>query len=156
MRVFYCFHIPINSETEARNLSELLFLLALIETPYLCTRNLQPGKVRTPGKGVTKKDKSMNIAEIINSGANVTLQVTAAQLGEFAKDLIGQTRLQIAREVEASQTEVYYTREQTASLLNVNPSTLWNWDKKGFLKPVRVGGLCRYRKSDINKILNNK
>ena len=91
----------------------------------------------------------MTITEIISSGANVTLQITAAQLGEFAQDLIGRTRQEIAREVEAGKAEIYYTREQTASLLNVNPSTLWNWDKKDFLKPVRVGGLCRYRKSDI-------
>lgn len=98
----------------------------------------------------------MSITEIISSGANVTLQVTAAQLGEFAKDLIGRTRQEIAREVEASRSEVYYTREQTATPLNVNPSTLWNWDKKDFLKPVRVGGLCRYRKSDIDRILTSK
>ena len=98
----------------------------------------------------------MSIAEIISSGANVTLQVTAAQLGEFAQDLIGRTRQEIAREVEAGNAEIYYTREQTASLLNVNPSTLWNWDKKGFLKPVRIGGLCRYRKSDIDRILTTK
>ncbi len=98
----------------------------------------------------------MSIIEIISSGANVTLQVTAAQLGEFAQDLIGKTRQQIAQEVAASKAEVYYTREQTASLLSVNPSTLWNWDKKDFLKPVRVGGLCRYRKSDIDRILTTK
>ena len=98
----------------------------------------------------------MSITEIIDSGANVTLQVTAAQLGEFAKDLIGKTRQELAREVEASNSEIYCTREQTASLLNVNPSTLWNWDKKGFLQPVRVGGLCRYRKTDIQRILTSK
>lgn len=98
----------------------------------------------------------MSITEIISSGASVTLQVTAAQLGEFAQDLIGKTRQELAREVEAEKAEVYYTREQTAALLNVNPSTLWNWDKKDFLKPVRVGGLCRYRKSDINRILATK
>ncbi len=98
----------------------------------------------------------MTITEIISSGANVTLQVTAAQLGEFAKDLIGQTRQQIAREVEASRSEVYYTREQTANLLNVTLPTLWNWDKKNFLKPIRVGGLCRYRKSDIDRILTSE
>ena len=98
----------------------------------------------------------MSITEIINSGANVTLQVTAAQLGEFAKDLIGQTRQQIAREVEDSQKEVYYTKDQTANLLKVSLVTLWNWDKKGFLQPVRVGGLCRYRKTDIQRILTSK
>ena len=98
----------------------------------------------------------MSITEIISSGANVTLQVTAAQLGEFAKDLIGRTRQEIAREVETSRSEVYYTREQTAKLLNVNPSTLWCWDKKDFLKPVHIGGLSRYRKSDIDRVLTSK
>lgn len=98
----------------------------------------------------------MSITEIISSGANVTLQVTAAQLGEFAKDLIGRTRQELVREIEAGEREVYYTRDQAANMLSVNPSTLWNWDKKGFLKPVSIGGFRRYRKSDIDRVLTSK
>lgn len=98
----------------------------------------------------------MNIADIINSGANVTLQVTATELGNFAADLVERTRQRLALEIAESRSEVYYTREQTSNLLNVNPSTLWHWDKRDYLKPVRVGGLVRYRKTDIDRILNTK
>lgn len=44
---------------------------------------------------------------------------------------------------------------QTAQLLSVSVWTLRNWDKKGILKPVRVGTRRdrRYKKEDILKIL---
>lgn len=98
----------------------------------------------------------MSITEIINSGANVTLQVTAAQLGEFAEDLIERTKKRLATEVAEKRSEVYFTRTQTADILNINPSTLWNWERKGYLMPVRFGGLVRYRKSDIDEVLKDK
>jgi len=45
---------------------------------------------------------------------------------------------------------------QTAELLSVSVWTLRNWDKKGILKPVRVGTRKdrRYKREDIVKILN--
>lgn len=45
---------------------------------------------------------------------------------------------------------------QTAELLSVSVWTLRNWDKKGILKPVRVGTRKdrRYKREDIIKILN--
>lgn len=98
----------------------------------------------------------MSLTEIINSGANITLQVSADQLGQFANDLIGKAKMELAREIEENSKEVYYTREQAATILSVTLPTLWNWDKKGFLKPVRFGGLCRYKKSDIERLLTRK
>ena len=45
------------------------------------------------------------------------------------------------------------TKKETAQLLNVDLSTLWNWQKKGFLIPFGIGGRVYYKMSDIEKAL---
>lgn len=45
------------------------------------------------------------------------------------------------------------TKKETANLLNVDLSTLWNWHQKGILIPFGIGGRVYYRMSDIEKAL---
>jgi len=45
------------------------------------------------------------------------------------------------------------TKKETAQLLNVDLSTLWNWQQKGILKPFGIGGRVYYKFSDIEKAL---
>lgn len=45
------------------------------------------------------------------------------------------------------------TKKETAQLLNVDLSTLWNWQKKRILIPFGIGGRVYYRMSDIEKAL---
>lgn len=98
----------------------------------------------------------MEISQIISSGAAVTIAVTAAQLQNFANDLIKKARAEREAELLQEGNEVYYTQEQVTKLLNVTRQTLWYWDTKSdYLHPVTVGGgLKRYKKSDIDRILN--
>ena len=96
----------------------------------------------------------MNISEIIKQGHSVTLAVGAEDLKNFAQTIAEQTRNEIEHEIAESKSEVYYTAGQTARILNVDKTTLWRWNKRNYLKPIKVGGLLRYRKSDIDKILN--
>lgn len=95
----------------------------------------------------------MSIQDIINTGANITLAVSANDLREFARTIVEQTKNDIEASIAESRSEVYYTPEQVVSMLNVSKMTLWRWNEKNYLKTVKVGGLIRYRKSDINKIL---
>lgn len=55
-----------------------------------------------------------------------------------------------------TEEETLLTREQVMQKLNVVPSTLWRWQKRGYLIPIWVGGQHRYRLSDIQKILGGK
>ena len=41
------------------------------------------------------------------------------------------------------------TREATAKRLGVDLSTLWRWDKSGYLKPIRIGRTIYYKVSDL-------
>lgn len=95
----------------------------------------------------------MSIHDIIKSGANVTIAVSANDLLEFGQTLIEQTRQELVRELAEGKNEVYYSVDQVVAILNVSKMTLWRWEQKDYLIPIRVGGLSRYRKSDIDKIL---
>lgn len=46
----------------------------------------------------------------------------------------------------------YLTPEEVAKRLSISIVTLWTYDKKGITKPLRMGNLKRYRKSDLESI----
>lgn len=50
------------------------------------------------------------------------------------------------------------TLSQASELLQVHPNTLRAWDKKGYLKAVRIGtrGDRRFKKEDVMKIVEGK
>ena len=91
----------------------------------------------------------MNIENILSSGNNVQIVLSALDLKEFA--------LSIIAEVKASEQpkkeETYHSVEATAKMLGVDKSTLWRWEKQGYLVPVRVGRKPRYKESDIKSCL---
>ena len=47
------------------------------------------------------------------------------------------------------------TIDEVAASLKVSKMTLWRWSKSGRLKKVDIGGVPRYRRSDIENLLNN-
>ncbi|WP_024566706.1 helix-turn-helix domain-containing protein [Elizabethkingia anophelis] len=55
---------------------------------------------------------------------------------------------------EAQQEKEYYTREETAKLLNVSYPTLFHWNKDGKLKAKKLGKRVYYSKEDVKDALN--
>lgn len=51
------------------------------------------------------------------------------------------------------QEEDYLTAKETAKKLGVDLSTLWRWDRSGYLKKIKVGKSVKYRGSDIRKLM---
>jgi excisionase family DNA binding protein len=48
------------------------------------------------------------------------------------------------------------TVKEVASLLGVDLSTLYRWDKQGVLKRQRIGGKVVYRASDVEEIVKSR
>lgn len=93
----------------------------------------------------------MSIQEIIKSGANVSVTVNVFDLKEFALFIINERDEEKRRSVPAPET--YLTQDEVSAKLQVDKSTLWRWDKSGYLSKCRVGGKVRYRLSDIEKLM---
>jgi len=96
----------------------------------------------------------MNIRELIGSGQNITVAVSAADLAEFAESLLRESRA--AAEAVAARrdgTDREISRQEAARQLGRTPMTLWRWERVGYLVPVaRVGGYPIYLQSQIDKI----
>lgn len=95
----------------------------------------------------------MNIAELIKSGSNVTLAVSANDLREWHKEVIEDTRKTLESIITDANTETYPSAEKVCEILDINKTTLWRWEKKGYLVPVKAGGKRRYKMSDVKSIL---
>ncbi|MEI8087157.1 MAG: helix-turn-helix domain-containing protein [Paludibacter sp.] len=96
------------------------------------------------------------IIECLESGADVTLNVKATDLREFAQLLMCNAAREASELQRKKDEEVYYSVEDVMSILNVKDrSTMWRWQQKDYLTPVKVGKMVRYRKSDVEAILSN-
>ena len=93
----------------------------------------------------------MRLAEFLEEGANVSFTITALDLKEFLLE-IAEEQAQAKNTVPA-QLEKYLTAQETADKLGVDVSTLWRWDKSGYLRKIKVGRKIQYRESDVLKLM---
>ena len=73
------------------------------------------------------------------------------------EDLEAVVRKIVMEAIDASRAESdkkLLTRDEVCSILSVSPSTLWKWDKIGYLKKRKVGRSVFYEKNDILKLAN--
>ena len=96
----------------------------------------------------------MNINEILKTGVNLTVSVGINELREWHREVIADTRRELEEVVLSDKAETYPTVKQVQEMLNVDNSTLWRWNKKGYLKTFEFGGGRRYKMSDVKAILN--
>lgn len=70
-------------------------------------------------------------------------------------------RIREDEERERSRRRVEYgdcliPKEEARRMLgSPNPTTLWRWEKRGYLTPVRIGVKVYYKKTEIEKIVQN-
>jgi hypothetical protein len=98
----------------------------------------------------------MNITEIFKTNpelaGNLTINVNASDLKAFAEMCIEAGKQMMPK---PKDPEEYITSQEIAKALNISLVTLWQWDKNGITSPLRVGNRKLYRRSDLEKILNN-
>lgn len=91
----------------------------------------------------------MNITEFIKANTNVQLVINALDL----KEAFLQWAAEMKQSEPVRQEEVYLTAKEAAKKLGVDLSTLWRWDRSGYLKKIKVGKSVKYRGSDIRKLM---
>lgn len=95
----------------------------------------------------------MNIADIIKSGINVTLAISANDLREWHKEVIEDTKRQLEELIVSEKAESYLSAKQVCDMLSINLSTLWRWEKKGHLVPIKIGGQRAFKLSEIKPFI---
>lgn len=84
-------------------------------------------------------------------GLQVTISLS--DLIEANTMLIADTKKELEQLITDEKSETYPSREKVMEMLDVSQSTLWRWQKAGYLVPLNVGGKRRYKMSDVRRIL---
>ena len=87
----------------------------------------------------------MDLQALLESGANVTITVTTAEL----RDAFLAWGKELLKAVKPAPTEEWLTVKEAADLVKVSPWTIRNYIKRGWLHATKQGAVVRIRKSDI-------
>ena len=95
----------------------------------------------------------MAISEILSSGANVSITVTADDLRVFLAE-VAQQVINQEKAAQAAKNDVEMLNQaQVCSYLGVSKATVWRWEKIGYLRPsTRMGSRPMYLKTEVERI----
>lgn len=106
---------------------------------------------------VTKKHNNMNnMFELVNKYPDLNITIQAGQLKEFAEYIVRLTRQELEKQICDANNETYLSREEAANLLRVDLSTLWRWNKNGYLPHIETGGKRMYSMSEVKRVLGRE
>lgn len=81
------------------------------------------------------------------------IQVTPEQLQEAILNGVKEQLDGLKANFQAKEPNQYLTRNQVKELLNVDLSTLYNWNRRKILKPYGIGGRVYYKRSEIEAVI---
>ena len=94
-----------------------------------------------------------DLIQLVKECPGLTVSIKLTDLVEANKELIEETKRNLQQTLEDAKSEEYLSREKVIEWLEVSATTLWRWEKCGYLILVAVGNKKKYRMSDIQKIL---
>lgn len=101
----------------------------------------------------------VNIIELATQCPDITISIKASDLlaaGRTLKDEILEELRANQEDRPSAASEQLLSREETMEKFRISSATIWRWKKCGYLVPVKVGSMDRYRLSDINALLAQK
>ena len=87
---------------------------------------------------------------------NKVTQVFGITPQQLKESILTDVRTELEKIVQNFQPQKqpeYLTRKEVAAILKVSLVTLTDWNKKGVLKPYRLGNLIRYKSEEIDQAL---
>lgn len=94
-----------------------------------------------------------DLIQLAKECPGLTVSIKLTDLVEANKELIEETKRNLQQTLEDAKSEEYLSREKVIEWLEVSATTLWRWEKCGYLIHIAVGNKKKYRMSDIQKIL---
>lgn len=92
----------------------------------------------------------MAIQELLKTGGNFQLVVSAADLKEFALSIVEECRKSAET---AKEPEKYLNRFEAARMLGISTNALWRWQREGYLVPNKVGHRNIYPLSKLQSLM---
>lgn len=86
----------------------------------------------------------MSLRELLESGANVSVTVKLDDLRTILKEA--------AATQQEPPAEEFLSRKEVLAALKIDSSTLWCWEKTGYIRSYPFGGRKRYRREEVEAI----
>ena len=96
------------------------------------------------------------VDNIIRGKKGVYLVLSDKSIVAFARELGKYILAESASSKEGADNGVLLTKQEVIDKIGVSSTTLWTWEKKQYLVPVKMGRKVFYRLGDINKLCDNK
>lgn len=78
---------------------------------------------------------------------------TPEQLQKAITENVKSQLEELKKSFQPKTPEEYLTRKETAELLKINLSSLWNWTRKGILQSYSIAGKVYYKRSEVESAL---
>ena len=101
----------------------------------------------------TTKPMTTTLIDAAKQCPEMIVSIKVGDLVEANSLLLEQARAQLEQKIADASAETYLSKDKVCEMLDVSVTTLWRWEKQNYLVPISFGGQKRYRKSDIEKIL---
>lgn len=95
----------------------------------------------------------MDLINLVKECPDLVVSIKLSDLLAANTALIADTKKELEQLITDEKSETYPSREKVMDMLDVSQSTLWRWQKAGYLVPLNVGGKRRYKMSDVKRIL---
>lgn len=100
----------------------------------------------------------MELQALAKAFPDMTVNISLSDLLRSQEILIEKVRAEERKAIENELGEIddLIPRSAVQKKLGVDPSTLWRWEKAGYLGAVRIGTKVFYRVSSVKKVLEGK
>lgn len=96
------------------------------------------------------------LAVINETPGKLKIELSSDDLLIFSNQLINRAKKELSQEIADARKERYLTKQEVKDLCGVCDSTLWHWDRRNYLKKLKIGNKVKYRYSDVRKIIEGK
>ena len=96
------------------------------------------------------------VSQIVKCGDHISLTLTAKGIAALTRELSEHLLAEKAAHAANETDEGLLTKQQVMETLAVSSTTLWLWEQKGYLIPVKIGRKVFYRSKDISNLRNGK
>lgn len=80
-------------------------------------------------------------------------EVTPQQLGDLISKSVKFQLEELKENLKQKESEEYLTRNEVATMLKIDLSTVHNWTRSGKLKSLGLGGRVYFKRSEIEEAL---
>ena len=101
------------------------------------------------------EERKSILLELAKTSPGTIIQINIGDLSEFAGEIVTGVIGALNASHAKRKFEELLTISEVAAILKVSKMTLYRWDKIGVLRKIEVGGKRRYRRSDVEAIIEN-